>query len=207
MLRILPVIMGIILFSSLAYSGEVFYYVDENGVYHFSTQRKDFRYDKMLIWKDGDYEARKVVLTDEYTSIIEAACNQYGVEPALVKGMILAESNYKRYAVSSAGAQGLMQLMPETAKRFRLDDSFNPRDNIFAGVCLMKALLLKYNDNVELALAAYNAGEGAVEKYSGVPPYNETKTYIKRVLKYREDYREKEKPDLRKESQKITAKK
>jgi soluble lytic murein transglycosylase-like protein len=197
-------VLFLLLFST-AHAGEVFYYLDENGVYHFSTQRKDYRYDKMLIWRDGDYEARKVILSDEYTSIIEAACKHYEVEPALIKAMIQAESNYKRYAVSRAGAQGLMQLMPETAKKFRLDDSFNPRDNIFAGVCLMKALLLKYKDNLELALAAYNAGETAVEKYGGVPPYPETRTYIKRVLRYRGEYREREKPDLNKESNSKTA--
>ncbi len=194
-----------LLIFSTAHASEVFYYVDKNGVYHFSTQRKSYRYDKMLVWRDGDYEARKVVLSDEYTSIIEAACKHYKVEPALIKAMIRAESNYQRYAVSGAGAQGLMQLMPETARRFRLNDSFNPRDNIFAGVCLMKALLLKYKDNLELALAAYNAGETAVEKYSGVPPYPETTTYIKRVLNYRKEYREKEKPDLRKKSDSETA--
>ncbi len=128
--------------------------MDENGVYHFSDQRRDYKYDKMLIWEDGDHEARKVELSDEYVSIIEAACKLYDIEPALIKAMIQAESAYQKKAVSSAGAQGLMQLMPETAKKFRLDDPFNPRDNVFAGTALMKALLLKYKDNLDLALAA-----------------------------------------------------
>jgi soluble lytic murein transglycosylase-like protein len=194
------IVIAVLVFAGAARAGELYYYLDENGVYHFCDQRKSYRYDKMLIWRDGDYQARKVVLSDKYTSIIEAACRQYEVEPALIKSMVRAESDYNRYAISRAGAQGLMQLMPETAHKFRLTDPFNPRDNIFAGVALMKILLLKYKDNLDLALAAYNAGETAVAKYGGVPPYHETRTYIKRVHKYRREYLEKERPDLYKQS-------
>jgi soluble lytic murein transglycosylase len=189
----------LILFSTIVHAGEVFYYVDENGVYHFSDQRKDQKYDKMLVWQDGDYEAKKVDLSKDYIKIIEDAAKYYGLDSALIKAMVRAESSFKKDAVSSAGAQGLMQLMPETAKKFLLKDPFDPEDNVFAGTALMKALMVKYKEDIDLALAAYNAGETAVDKHKGVPPYPETQQYIKRVLKYREEYNKMEIPDIQKE--------
>ena len=189
----------LILISSMAHAGEIFYYVDENGVYHFSDQRKDKNYDKMLVWQDGDYEARKVELSNDYLEIIESAAKYYTLDPALIKAMVRAESSFKKDAVSKAGAQGLMQLMPATAKKFLLKDPFDPEDNVFAGTALMKALMVKYKENINLALAAYNAGETAVDKHKGVPPYPETQQYIKRVLKYRQEYHNMEITGVQKE--------
>lgn len=102
-----------------------------------------------------------------------------GVDPRFIHAVIWQESKYDQSARSHAGAQGLMQLMPATAKRFGCDDLDDPEKNIEAGTKYLSWLLKRFDGNVELALAGYNAGEGAVDKYNGVPPYNETQNYVK----------------------------
>lgn len=170
------------------WAGGLYYYIDEKGVYHFSDTRKDANYDKMIIWPDAGGTGVKVDLAINFDQYIRQACSYYGVNEDLVRAMIKVESNYDPNAVSRKGAQGLMQLMPETAAMMRLIDPYHPRDNIFAGVAYFKMLLDKYQGNEQLALAAYNAGPGAVDKYQGVPPYSETKNYVKKVQAYREQY-------------------
>lgn len=120
----------------------------------------------------------------KYDTIIQTVASRYRVDTALVHSIIAAESNYNRYAVSDRGAQGLMQLMPETARDYGVRDVFNAADNIEGGVKFLKFLQDKYPNKPDLILAAYNAGPSAVEKHGGVPPYPETKTYIARVNRY-----------------------
>jgi soluble lytic murein transglycosylase-like protein len=114
--------------------------------------------------------------------IFEAGANQ-GVDPRFIHAVIWQESKYQVQARSHAGAQGLMQLMPATAKRFGCEDPHDPVANIKAGTKYLSWLLKRFSGNVELALAGYNAGEGAVDKYDGVPPYNETRNYVKIISK------------------------
>lgn len=114
--------------------------------------------------------------------IFEAGAAQ-GVDPRFIHAVIWQESKYDTHARSHAGAQGLMQLMPATAKRFGCDDPNDPVENISAGTKYLSWLLKRFAGNVELALAGYNAGEGAVDKYDGVPPYNETRNYVKIISK------------------------
>ncbi len=121
---------------------------------------------------------------EKYEAEIARCADDHGVDSALVKAVIKAESNYDNRAISRAGAQGLMQLMPATARLRNVDNPFNPAQNIDGGVRHLKYLLTTFDGDTKLALAAYNAGENAVRKYNGVPPFPETKNYVSTVLSH-----------------------
>jgi len=117
-----------------------------------------------------------------YAGLITAAAEAHGVDPILVQALIQVESNYKPRARSSKGAMGLMQLMPSTAREYNVRNAYDPKANINAGVQKLKALIEKWEGDIALALASYNAGEGAVTKFNGVPPYRETQKYVSKIL-------------------------
>lgn len=127
--------------------------------------------------------------TQAFSDEIRTASQRFGVDEAIVRAIIHAESAYRPNALSRAGAQGLMQLIPATAKRFGVADPFNPKQNIQGGVEYLAWLLKRYSNDLTLASAAYNAGEGAVDRYKGVPPYKETRNYVVRVGQLAERYR------------------
>jgi soluble lytic murein transglycosylase-like protein len=118
----------------------------------------------------------------EYTPLIEKACSKYNVDPELVKAVIQVESAYNSQAKSHAGAIGLMQLMPGTAQRFGVKQIYDPHENVHGGVQYLSFLLTLFNNDLPLAVAAYNAGEGAVQRFKGIPRYTETQNYVRKVL-------------------------
>jgi soluble lytic murein transglycosylase-like protein len=139
--------------------------------------------------KNSPYKARTI--KSKYDAVIVNTALKYDLEPSFIKAVIHVESAFDRYALSHAGAMGLMQLMPATASSYQLkQDHFNPNRNIEAGVQHIKDLMQRYNSDKTLSLAAYNAGEGAVSKYNGVPPYEETENYIKKVMRLYMLYKE-----------------
>ena len=117
-----------------------------------------------------------------YDKMIERYAEVYNVDPVLVRAVIQVESDFNPRCVSKKGARGLMQLIPETAHRYGVKDIFDPEDNIRGGVHYLSDLLVMFNSDLQRALAAYNAGEGAVTRYGGIPPYEETSTYVQRAL-------------------------
>jgi hypothetical protein len=127
--------------------------------------------------------------TSAYSSEIRTAASEFGVEEAIVRAIIHAESAYRPNAISHAGAQGLMQLIPATASRFGVADPFDPSQNIRGGVRYLAWLMKRYSSNLTLVAAAYNAGEGAVDRNGGVPPYSETQRYVQRVGQLADRYR------------------
>lgn len=132
--------------------------------------------------KKSPYHSRTI--KSKYDALIVNTALKYDLEPSFIKAVIHIESAFDRYALSHAGAMGLMQLMPATAASYQLkQDHFNPNLNIEAGVQHIKDLMERYDSDKRLSLAAYNAGAGAVSKYKGVPPYEETQDYIKKVMK------------------------
>ncbi len=174
---------------------DIYKFVDDDGVEHFTnvpTDRKfkifirDFKKDRRLRtnFKLTAYHRNPA----EFDSIITALAAEYGVDKSLVKAVIHAESGYNPNAVSRKGAQGLMQLMPKTAQDLNVNNSFDPRENIRGGVRYLRFLLDTFNGDVPLALAAYNAGLSKVSQYGGIPPYEETRNYVARVLSYQKSY-------------------
>ncbi len=123
-----------------------------------------------------------------FEALIHELAEKYEVDVALVKAVIRTESYFNPNATSRVGASGLMQLMPQTARRYGVTDLYSPRQNLEAGIRHLKYLLARYPRQLHLALAAYNAGEDAVERYGGIPPYPETRDYVKKVLRFHELY-------------------
>jgi soluble lytic murein transglycosylase-like protein len=118
---------------------------------------------------------------EAYDDIIQEAAAEYDMDPNLIHAVMQAESAFHPYAVSRAGAEGLMQLMPELSDEIGVNDAFDPRENIMGGARYLKRLLDHHNGNIDLALASYNAGPGNVERYGGVPPFRETRNYVKTI--------------------------
>ena len=123
-----------------------------------------------------------------FENIIHAVANRHKIEASLVKAVIHTESFFNPNATSHKGASGLMQLMPATAERYGVTDLYSPRQNIEGGVRYLRDLMQRYPKRIKLVLAAYNAGENAVDRYQGIPPYPETRNYVEKVLKHKEFY-------------------
>jgi soluble lytic murein transglycosylase-like protein len=170
---------------------DIFAFTDEAGVIHYTNVPDNGRYELMIRAPMAD-EGRKVdpVVTgrwlaraSDYDKAIEAAAREASVPPALVRAVIVVESGFNPRAISRKGAMGLMQLMPATARQYGAFNALDPTQNIEAGTRYLADLIQRFDSNLELVLAAYNAGEGAVEKYGRrIPPYRETRKYVPNVL-------------------------
>ena len=167
---------------------DIYKYVDEEGVIHFTNVPTDGKFKLFYREKPVHFQSEIGLQLEKYDHLIFKASEKYNVNYNLIKAVIKAESNFNPQAVSRAGARGLMQLMPKTAYAYQVQDSFEPESNIEAGVRYLRYLLNLFQGNLHLALAGYNAGENAVIKNKGVPPYPETRTYVQRVLRFYQEY-------------------
>jgi soluble lytic murein transglycosylase-like protein len=189
---------GVLLLGSVwavSARADIYMYRDTRGGLHFSNAPAEPQYQyymsELQSWKVGrwgrggriDGARRKA-----YDKLISEVARRHHVDTALVKAVIRAESDFVPHAVSPKGALGLMQLMPQTARMHGVWHVLEPRDNVEGGVSHLRYLLDRYNGNLRLVLAAYNAGEKAVEKHGGVPPYPETQDYVASVLRFRDSY-------------------
>lgn len=166
---------------------EIYKYIDPDGVVTFSDVpvSGSVMLDRGLEPLGGKKPepASKPTSKDAYETIVSNTAGKYKIDPELMHAVITAESNYNPDAVSHRGALGLMQLMPDTARILGVKNPFNPAQNIEGGAKYLRLLMDKFNGNLKLVLAAYNAGPNTVENYGGVPPYKETKDYVAKVMK------------------------
>lgn len=172
--------------GELAYA-DIYSFVDSSGVTHFTNVPVDGRY-RLLLASPPEERAERpegwLAKSAEFDPYIERAARSQSVHPELVRAVIVVESAFNPHAVSKRGAVGLMQLRPATARRYGVADAFDPEQNIAAGVHYLRDLLTRYGNNLELTLAAYNAGEDAVERYGhSIPPFAETQHYVPTVLR------------------------
>jgi soluble lytic murein transglycosylase len=166
-------------------SADIYRFVDAQGLVHFTNTPTTGKY--RLYRKEGGSSSSTQV--HSYGDIIKSNAGRFNLEEALVKAVIKVESNYRSRVTSKKGAQGLMQLIPETARDLNVVNPFNPSENIRGGSEYLRKMLDLFNNDLELALAAYNAGPGTVKRYGGIPPYEETRNYVNRVKHYLDYYR------------------
>lgn len=195
--RYAPIAGALLLFASTGSAfAAVYKYVDGNGVTHYTDRKPATGQQYRVLIPDAlkrastlDWARVPLNLTD-FIGEVERACAQYDVDVALVRAVIHAESWFNRQAMSHKGAQGLMQLMPATQQRYGVRNAFDSWENISAGVRHLKGLLDEFRGDVRLAAAAYNAGENAVRRFGGIPPYAETRTYVDRVVTLKNRYQQ-----------------
>lgn len=189
--------MSLFSFTSQTFAGQIYFYKDQNGttlLTNRKTNDRSLQKVKVTYYKDSNIHSysnwgssEAAVLPsyskgkNSFDNIIRQAAQTHGVSEGLIKAVMHTESGFNSNARSPVGAQGLMQLMPATARRFNVSNSFDPQQNIFGGAKYLSWLMKRFKGNTSLALAAYNAGEGNVDKYGGIPPFRETQDYVRRV--------------------------
>lgn len=160
---------------------EIYQYIDANGTIALTNVPNDLRYRRITPQSN---RLHPTMSEGELGPMISRSSQQHQLHPALIRAVIKAESDFDPMAVSRAGAIGLMQLMPQTAVRLDVHDLYDPEDNIGGGTKYLRQLLDRFSGNLPLALAAYNAGEHTVDRYRGLPPINETRQYVRKVIRY-----------------------
>ena len=168
---------------------DVYFYKDSQGVLTFTNVPNHGGYRRVIRDNNDVQGLAPSTANGSYEELIRTASGRHNVDADLIRAVIKAESDFRSNARSHKGAMGLMQLMPETARLHNVADAYDPSENVEGGVRHLKMLLERYQGNFQLSLAAYNAGSAAVEKHGGIPPFAETKEYIRRVLRYYDSYR------------------
>src|SRR4030042_790063 len=187
-MRYILIILGVILFVSTVVHADIYKYVDKDGVVCYTDTPLGKKVNRVYRENSdstpvqpqlvkADYDVIK-----DYHGIVHEKASEYNMDPSLIKAVIKTESNWNSRAISRKGAMGLMQLMPTTASDMNVRNQFNPEENIEGGTKYLKYLLERFNGDLTLALAAYNAGPKTVEKFGFVPPITETKQYVNKVL-------------------------
>lgn len=180
------------LFAFLTYVGtvhaDVYAFKDKNGVITFTNVPNHGGYRRVLRESNGQISKASLINTS-YDDLIHTASGRYNVDAELIRAVIKAESDFNTAARSQKGAMGLMQLMPGTARLHNVADAYDPSENVDGGARHLRMLLDRYQGDLELSLAAYNAGSTAVEKHGGIPPFAETREYVRRVLRFYDSYR------------------
>jgi soluble lytic murein transglycosylase-like protein len=179
---LLPIFILLTFFVISPAIADIYLYVDSEGVLHFTNTPTS---DKYKVYMPEPIRRPRVLFTaGSYDDVISEAAKRNGLSTSLLKALIHVESYFNPRAVSKKGAMGLMQIMPENLPLLNIDDPFDPWENIMGGAAYLKAMLERFSGQLPLALAAYNAGPGAVEKYNDIPPYPETRRYVRKVMRY-----------------------
>lgn len=182
-------IWSILLLAVLPAHADIYMYIDESGVLHFTNVPTTSAANYKVYIREDRKKIFEVYTSDRYDDYIREASRRHGVSFSLIKAIIKAESDFNPRAVSKKGALGLMQIMPQNVKILKINDPFDPFENIMGGAQYFKKLLKRFKGKISLSLAAYNAGPTAVEKYKSIPPYKETENYVEKVMKYYAQYK------------------
>ncbi len=172
-----------------AAAADVYAYKDKNGVVTFTNVPNHAGFTRVLRDANRQVAPTNTTAATAYDDFIQTASGRYNLDADLIRAVIKAESDFNVAARSNKGAMGLMQLMPDTARLHNVTNAYNPGENVEAGARQLRMLLDRYQGDLELTLAAYNAGSDAVDKHRGIPPFPETREYVRRVLRFYESYR------------------
>lgn len=182
----LSLILCLFLLPAVA-AGDIYRYVNESGVIVFTDNPVHSGY-KIHVRERGSFRLASASGYYPYRNVVIEACTIYSMDEALIRAVMEVESDYNRFAISGAGARGLMQLMPRTALQLGVKNVWDPRQNIHAGTAYLNRFIRRFSGNMELALAAYNAGPNAVLEYGQIPPYPQTVNYVRKVMRLYRGY-------------------